>query len=164
MTDCHTSTYGCPTTSTCGAAATTCVGDAGLLRARHEVVDQHAEPAVGAGRELVDDRRQVVDAAEVLDRDALDPQVVAPDLLDELGVVAPLDVDAAGQRDPGPGVGDGARARRRCGWASGAFGAPARRSTTGLPSSRKPGPSGNDLARAAAVLELDGAEVASRPA
>ena len=43
---------------------------------------------------------EVVDAAEVLDDDALDPQVVAPDLLDQLGVVAALDVDPAGPGHP----------------------------------------------------------------
>ncbi len=61
------------------------------------MVDQHAEAALGSGIELIDDAREVVDAAEVLDRDALHAQVGAPDLLDELGVVAALDVDAARQ-------------------------------------------------------------------
>ena len=56
----------------------------------------------GPGREVAHDGRQVVDAAEVLDDDALDPQVVAPHLLDQLGVVPALDVDPAAAGDPGP--------------------------------------------------------------
>ena len=78
------------------------IGDAGLLRARDEMVDEHAEPAPRLGAEVGDDGGRVVDAAEVLDDDALDAQVVAPDLLDEFGVVAALDVDAAGERRTGP--------------------------------------------------------------
>ena len=46
-----------------------------------------------------------------LDDDALDAQVVAPDLLDQLGVVLALDVDAAGARDPRPRAGHVRRAR-----------------------------------------------------
>ena len=49
----------------------------------------------GAGPELLDDRGEIVDAAEVFDDDALDPQVVTPDLFDEFGVVTALDVDPA---------------------------------------------------------------------
>ena len=44
---------------------------------------------------------EVVDAAEVLHDDALDAQVVAPDLLDELGVVPALDEDPARPGDAG---------------------------------------------------------------
>src|SRR3712207_7370121 len=50
--------------------------------------------------------RQVVDAVQRLDHDTLDPQVVAPDLLDQLGVVLALDVDAALAGDAGTGTGD----------------------------------------------------------
>ena len=78
------------------------VGDPGLLAAGHQVVDQHAEPAPAVRGELGDDARQVVDAAQVLDHHADVPQVVAPDLLDQLGVVPALDVDPAGQRGLGP--------------------------------------------------------------
>ena len=77
------------------------------------MVDEHAEPAPGAGPELVDDVDQIVDAAEVLDHHSLDAQVVAPHLLDKLGVVAALDVDPAGERHPGARSGN--RHRARCG-------------------------------------------------
>ena len=55
-----------------GAAADR-VGDAGLLRAGHEVVDEDAEPTAGPGPELLDDADEIVDAAEVFDHHALDP-------------------------------------------------------------------------------------------
>ncbi len=45
---------------------------------------------------------QVVDALQVLDHDADVAQVVAPDLLHQLGVVLALDVDPAGLGDLGP--------------------------------------------------------------
>ena len=82
------------------------VGDARLLRAADEVVDEHADPAPGAGTERPHQLVEVVDALDVLDDDALDAQVVAPDLLDELGVVPALDVDAARQRDARLRLGD----------------------------------------------------------
>ena len=67
------------------------------------MVDEHPEAATAARvRTSRDDGGQIVDAAEVLDDDALDAQVVAPDLLDEFGVVAALHVDPAGQRRTGP--------------------------------------------------------------
>ena len=44
------------------------------------------------------------------------PQVVAPDLLDQLGVVATLDEDPALAGHPGPPAGDGHRPRRRTTW------------------------------------------------
>ena len=91
------------------------VGDPALLGARHEVVDEHADPALRPGPEVAQVVGEVVDAAEVLDDDALDPQVVAPDLLDQLGVVAALDEDPAGPGDPGLGAVDGDRAGRGAG-------------------------------------------------
>ena len=69
--------------------------DAALLAAGHQVVDQHAEAAAGPGPEGRDLGGQVVDAVERLDDDALDPQVVAPDPLDQLRIVLALDPDAA---------------------------------------------------------------------
>ena len=89
------------------------VGDAGLLRAGHQVVDEHADASLRPGPELAQLVRQVVDAAEMLDDDALEPQVVAPDLLDQLGIVATLDEDPALAGHPGPHAGDGHRSRRR---------------------------------------------------
>ena len=77
------------------------LGDARLLRPGDQVVDQDADAALRARLEVAQVLGEVVDAAEVLDDDALDPQVVAPDLLDELGVVPALDEDAAGARDAG---------------------------------------------------------------
>ena len=80
---------------------------------------------------------------EVLHDHALDPQVVAPDLLDQLGVVAALDEDPAGPGHPGLGAGHGDRPGRRT---RGRRRAPPRArgdaGSTGTPSSRKPGPSG----------------------
>ena len=107
----------------------------------------------GAGLELGDDAGEVVDAVHELDDDALDAQVVAPDLLDELGVVPALDVDARAARHPGaravdrhraargprggaPRVGERAVAARRGGV-----------SVTGAPSTRKPGPEREALVR-----------------
>ena len=77
------------------------------------MVDEHADAAAGPGAEVAQVAGQVVDAAEVLDDDALDPQVVAPDLLDQLGVVPALDEDPALAGHPGPAAGDGHRPRRR---------------------------------------------------
>ena len=55
---------------------------------------------------------EVVDAVEALDHDALDAQVVAPHLLDQLGVVDALDPDAARPGDPGLRADDRSAARR----------------------------------------------------
>src|SRR5690606_14621204 len=46
----------------------------------------------------------VVDAVEHLDDDALDPQVITPDPLDELGVVATFHPDPGGACHPGARV------------------------------------------------------------
>ena len=89
------------------------------------MIDQDTQPPDGSGGEAGDDRRQVVDAAEVLDHDADVAQVVAPDLLHKLGVVAALDVDPAGARHLGPALRRGDRARRGPpGPAAGAAGIP----------------------------------------
>ena len=145
FTACQMSMYGCPTTSTCrptGLSATD-ARDAALLRAGDQVVDEDADAALGPGPEVAQVLGEVVDALEVLDDDALDPQVVAPDLLDELGVVPALDEDPAGARDPRLGAGDRDRPGRRTRRRGRARCAPAGRRITGTPSSRKPGPSGN---------------------
>ena len=86
--------------------------DAGLLGAGDEVVDEHAEAPSGSRLELGDDAGEVVDAVHELDDDALDAQVVAPDLLDELGVVTTLDVDPRPARDARSRALDGDRAAR----------------------------------------------------
>ena len=102
-----------------------------------QVVDEHTESAPRAGTELLDDPDEIVDAAEVFDDDAFHPQVVAPHLFDEFGVLTSLDVDAAGHRRSG---------RRRTGTEpdaarAGAFGVGRRGAVrmTGLPSIRYPG-------------------------
>nr|BFF10785.1 hypothetical protein GCM10025699_20880 [Microbacterium flavescens] len=77
------------------------LGDARLLRVRHEVVDEHAVPTGGRRRLFVEHRLEQIDALQVLDHDALGPQVVSPHLLDELGIMAALDEDAARPRDAG---------------------------------------------------------------
>ena len=91
------------------------VGDPALLRAGDEVVHQHADAARRSGPEVLEVRPQVVDAAEVLHDHALEAQVLAPDLLDQLRVVAALDVDPAGPCHAGLRALDGHRARRRPG-------------------------------------------------
>ena len=75
-------------------------GEAGLLRAVDEVVEQHAESTAGAGAERAHDLVEVVGTVEALDHHALDAQVVAPHLLDQLGVVDALDEDPAGPGHP----------------------------------------------------------------
>src|SRR6266702_7602940 len=87
--------------------------DPALLRAVDQVIDQDTELATRLRGELGHDRGQVVDAAEVLDHDADVAQVVAPDLLDELGVVPALHVDPARPGDPRPARRRGDRPRRR---------------------------------------------------
>ncbi len=83
------------------------------------MVDEHAHAAAHPGPEAVELLVEVVDALEVLDDDALDPEVLAPHLLHELGVVPALHEDPAGQGDAGLPVGDrersGRGARRACG-------------------------------------------------
>ncbi len=74
------------------------LGDPALLGSGNEVIHEHPESRARSGLPFADDGRQIVDAAEVLDDDALGPQIAAPDLLDQFGVVAPLDENAAGAR------------------------------------------------------------------
>ena len=72
-------------------------GDPGLLATRHQVIGQHAQSAPAFRPEVGHDVGEVVDAVHELDHHADVPQVVAPDLLHQLGVVPALDVDPAGQ-------------------------------------------------------------------
>ena len=131
----HTSTNGCPVTSTAGCRTASARRD--LLRAGDQVVEQHAEPPFGAGANSGDRGDEVVGAVHRLDDDAELAQVVAPDVLDELGVVLALDPDPARRGDlRGAVAGDRARGGdprgRRRRWAAGFT------SVTGRPSSRKP--------------------------
>ena len=104
LTACQTSTYGCPSTSTNSPPGprATCSAIRRLLAPRHQVVDQHTEPPAAFRGEFGDDPGEIVHAAEVLDHYADVAQVIAPDLLDQFGVVPALDVDPAGQRDLRP--------------------------------------------------------------
>ena len=90
------------------------VGDPALLRA--PAPDGRPAPRpddAGAGPKSSRCAGEVVDAAQVLDDDALDAQVVAPHLLDQLGVVPALDEDPALAGHPGPLAGHRHRSRRR---------------------------------------------------
>ena len=113
-------------------------GEAQLLGARHEVIDEHAEAPCGTRGEPGDGGGQVVDAVHRLDDDGELAEVVAPDVLDQLGVVAALDPDPAGGGDRRSA--GGAAATDPDAVSAGALdGATVgRRSVTGRPSSRKP--------------------------
>jgi hypothetical protein len=100
----------------------------------------------------------IVDTAQVFDHDALDAQIVAPDLFDEFGVMASFDVDAAGQRDASAAPLH--RNRTRCG--------PDRGSRTGLaggcedhglPVDEEAGPHREWPSATVPVFELDPAEL-----
>ena len=64
------------------------VRDARLLAPRHQVIYEDPEPPPFSRGEVGHDAGEVVDAAEVLDDHPNVAQVVAPDLLHQLGVVA----------------------------------------------------------------------------
>ncbi len=62
------------------------------------------------GLELVGD---IIETAQGFDDDAFDAQIIAPDLLDEFGIVFALDPDPRPARHPGFRTDYGARARSR---------------------------------------------------
>ena len=66
-----------------------------------------------AGSELGNGRGQVVQAVDRFDDDALDPQVVTPDPLDQGGVMDALDPDPGGPGGAGPQPGDHPRSGGR---------------------------------------------------
>ena len=70
------------------------------------MIHEHSRATCRLGPELRQHRLEVVDALEVLDDDTLDPQVVAPHPLDQLGVVATLHEDAARLGYPGARFGN----------------------------------------------------------
>src|SRR4029450_8797509 len=78
------------------------VRDLRFLAPRHQVIDEDPKPPPFSRREVSHDAGEVVDATEVLDDHPNVAQVVAPNLLHQLGVVATLDIDPAGQRGLGP--------------------------------------------------------------
>lgn len=74
--------------------------DAALLRARAQVVDEDTDPTIGAGTELFQPLRQVIDTCEIFHDDAVVPEIIAPNPFDELSVVSPLDPDPRGAGHP----------------------------------------------------------------
>ena len=92
---------GCPTISTSGERTLAAILVSLEPATRWSTSTPRRRP--GRGGEARDDGRQVVDALQVLHHDADVAQVVAPDLLHQLGVVLALDVDPAGPGHLGPG-------------------------------------------------------------
>jgi hypothetical protein len=76
-------------------------GDARLLRAGREVIDQHPEAPSGGRVEAGRHGYQVVDAVEHFDDHAFDAQVIAPDSFDEFSVVSTFHPDARRTSDTG---------------------------------------------------------------
>ena len=97
----HTSTNGCPVTSTWGLR--TRIGQATFLRPGHEVIEQHTEAALRCRVEGRDGLGEVVGAMQRLDDDAAVAQFVTPHQLEQLGIVATFHPDPARRRDPGSG-------------------------------------------------------------
>ena len=89
-------------------------GEAGFLAPGDEVVEQHAEALFRPRPERTHLVLEVVGAVEPLDDDPLDAEVVAPHLLDQLGVVHALDPDPAAARDARLRAHDRPAARTRC--------------------------------------------------
>ena len=126
-------------------AARQALRDAGLLRAGHEVVDEDAQPSLGVGSELLDDGRPGRRC-----RPGTRPRRPRP------AGRRPTPSRAARRRGalrrrcgsaarPGRGRPRPRASRMPCGWAGTAAAREGATSTTGRPSSRKPGPSGNTL-------------------
>ena len=87
------------------------LGDLRFLRPLHQVIGEDSHPMVRIGaerRELVGD---VIEAAQGFDDDAFDAQIVAPDLLDQFGIVFALDPDARSACHPCLGTCHGTRTR-----------------------------------------------------
>ena len=78
--------------------------DALFFRALDEVVDQNTQAAARARRELTNSAGKIIHAVQRLHNNALNAQIVAPDLLHELGVVQTFNPDAGGARHPSRGV------------------------------------------------------------
>src|SRR6478735_5748278 len=143
-----------------GGGAHDRVGDAGLLGALHQVVDEYADPALRPRLEVDEVVGKVVDAAEELDDHTLDAQIVAPDLLDQLRVVTTLDEDPAGPGDACRGVRHRDRARRRALGAGRGGRAHRRGQDHRAAVQQEAGPEWEGPAALAPVLKGHGAEVA----
>ena len=101
-------------TSTLGMRDLVC--EARLLGAGDQMVEEHPDAAVRSGPEFVEHHAQVVGAVETLDDDTFDAEVVAPHLLDQLGVVHSFHQDPRRARDAGTRADDGAApGGRTCG-------------------------------------------------
>ena len=105
------------------------------------------------------DRGQIVDPAEVFDDHTFDPKVVTPHLLDELRIVATLDVDAAGQRDPRACAGHRDRTRGRARRSLGGGLQRRRGQDDGLAVDQETRAQREALEPAVAILEVDPAEL-----
>ncbi len=161
LTACQMSMNGWPTMRTCWPSGDAAMpwAIAGLLGSRHQVVDEDPDPASRPRPEGGQLGGQVVDAAEVLDHDPLDAQVVAPHPLDQLGVVAALDEDPARPRHPGRRVVDGHRARRGAGRGGRRRRGPWPDEDHGAAVEQEAGPQWERAPLAAAVLQRHRAEV-----
>ncbi len=71
-----------------------------LLGSGDQMIEQDPQPATRASSEPAHCVGQIVGAVQRFDHDALDPEIVAPDVLDQLGVVDALDPDPAGPGHP----------------------------------------------------------------
>ena len=101
FTACQMSMNGCPTTSACSPVTCPAMRDSLEPFTRWSTSTPSRRP--GDGRNSRTMPGQVVDAVQRLHDDALDAQVVAPHLLDQLGVVLALDVDRGPRGRRGPG-------------------------------------------------------------
>ena len=63
------------------------------------MIEQHAQLALGTGPKISDHRRQVIGAVQRFDNDAKVTEVVAPHMLEQLGIMLTLHPDAAGTSD-----------------------------------------------------------------
>ena len=81
--------------------------DVPLLGALDEMVQQDGEASMGLGVEGSNRSLEIVRSVEGFDHDADAAQIVAPDLLDQFGVMYALDPDSAGPGNPCPLAGDG---------------------------------------------------------
>lgn len=73
-----------------------------LLRAGDQVINENTDPSTWAWDEGGKHIFEVIDALQVLDNNTLPAEVGTPHLLDEFGVVAPLNKNSTGTSHSGP--------------------------------------------------------------
>ena len=78
--------------------------DPRFLCAFYQVVGKNTHPVLGIGLEFDECFHEVIQAAQGFDNNAFDPQVVTPDLLDQLRIVLSLNPDAAAPGNPRLGL------------------------------------------------------------